>query len=227
MRVALVMNENLWRRAFLLVLLCVLTAGAEDSEPIRFRLQQRHIDELRKVKISWDGTEIGAPCFDLSREYSQEMLYALQIAFLFGELEPGSYPYNKPEGEFVEYSPLVVEEMPRTSIFHFSSDHRELLRQSSIEDSEVGWDGETVPGCDPKRPYGNFTYYQLEMAQHLGRPTTVNDEGNHEISEETEEELTRLHHSMQAAWQVFLENFELQPGDYVGDEWGNWEPVKR
>jgi len=148
------------------------------------------------------------------------MLYALQIVFLFGNLEPGAYRYRKPVGDQIEYSPLVVEGMPQSSEFHFTSEHRELLRWSMVENSEVGWEGQTVPGCDPKRPYGDFTYYQLEMAKHLNRPTTENEEGYNEISDETEEELTQLHHSMQAAWQVFIDNFELSSGEFRGDvEW--------
>ena len=212
------------KNILLLMVLSILIAGAEEDEQIRFSLEQRHIDQLRKVKVSWDSAETGAPCLSPSGSYPKELLYALQIAFLFGELKPGPYLYKKPRGELMEYS-LMIEEMPTSTKFHFSPDHRQLLRKSAIEESEVGWDGETVPGCDPKRPYGDLSYYELEMAQHLGRPTRKNQEGHLEIDEQTEEELTRLHHSMQAAWQVFLENFELQPGTFVGDQWGNWERI--
>lgn len=207
-----------------LILLSVYGANAQEDDAIRFRLEQHHIDQLRRVRVSWDGAETGAPCLEPSGEYPKDLLYALQIAVLFGRLNPGKFVYSKPLGGDVEYSPLSVEELPEASSFWFQDDHRELLKHSVIQNSEVGWDGESVPGCDPKRPYGDFSYYQLEMAKHLHRPTTKNSDGYHQISEELESELTLLHHTMQAAWQVFLENFELEPGLYEGDEWGNWTP---
>lgn len=108
---------------------------------------------------------MGAPCFPPDWETEPGDLDLLRIATRFGVCAAGEYRYRRPPADH-EYS-FFVEDLPESSTFGFSSQHRTLLAQMSWELSDPYFDDE-VPGCDPKRPYGDFTFYQLEMALHLG-----------------------------------------------------------
>ena len=199
-------------RLVVLLLLCSVFGLAEE----RFVWKDQHTAQLRKAQVGWDTVESGAPCLDSGDE---KLLKALQIALLFGELTPGEYRYDKPKD--VDYS-YFTEELPPQSLFKFTETHRELLRHMVIEMSET-WEGE-VPGCDPKRPYGDYTSYQIEMALHLGRIPAQKPEGHDPMTEEIYEEMTDLHHEMQPALQVFLQNFTLASGsEFKGGEYGYWE----
>lgn len=207
------------------ILLFVLLAVCEAwADPILFRFSPEKADTLRRFDVSWDEVEVGAPCLRSGPDYSEEHLHGLQIALLYGELAEGEYLYEKPAD--VVTSPLV-ERLPSPSRFRFTGEHRELLKHMALE-LEQDWDTEELrPGVDPKRPYGAFTYYQAEMAMHLGREVKKNDRGEVIISMEVEEEMTELHYAMQAALQVFLRNFKLEPAEFKGDEYGNWERASR
>lgn len=199
-------------RVVLLMLLCSVFGLSEE----KFVWKDQHTAQLRKARVGWDTVESGAPCLDSGDE---KLLKALQIALLFGELTPGGYQYNKPKD--MEHS-FFTEELPSQSVFKFTEDHRKLLRHMVIEMSET-WDGE-VPGCDPKRPYGDFTAYQIEMALHLGRIPARKPEDHDPMTDEIYQDMTDLHHEMQPALQVFLENFTLASGsEFKGGEYGYWE----
>ena len=221
-KIAFDMQESL-KKLLLLLFILTGTSLAEET-PLTFQLTQDHIEKFRKIPVSWNTVETGAPCLDPERNFTEEDLNVLRILLTFGELEPGKYRYTKPEGEFIEYS-FFVEKLPEQIDFSFTNEHRILLKSQYI-DLEEDWDEDFILSCDPKRPYGMMTYYELDMAQCLDEPTGKNEEGYATITKEQEERLSELHHSTQAAWQVFLENFTLEPGTFKGDENGNWEKVE-
>jgi hypothetical protein len=81
--------------------------------------------------------------------------------------------------------------------FDFTEQHKMLLQAASIRWHE--WDEEDeglypTPGIDPKRPYGDRTYYELDMADALGM----------DYSEKLDPYFQKLHFEMQSALQVFL-----------------------
>ncbi len=73
-----------------------------------------------------------------------------------------------------------------------------------------------VPAFDPKRPYGDMTWYYLDMAEALGIEAEgpEMDDGRRDFSEAQEHHLQALHEEMQMAVQVVLRHAELEPGVY-------------
>lgn len=214
-------------RALLFLAAVALTATSPAAEDKKLKLTwtERHRQLLRSLKVGWDITEVGAPCLG-PKEYPKDCLAALQVAVLYGQLEPGLYNYERPPADH-EVS-LMVEKLPQRSQFHFTSEHRILLKHMQWEMSDPYFENQ-VPGCDPKRPYGNFTFYQLEMARHLGRipQKAPRESDNQGMTPQLVTEMTELHHQMQPALQVFLDHFVLKPGqNFEGDEYGNWNRVK-
>lgn len=177
---------------------------------------------LREVQVSWDGCEVGAPCFPPEWETDPTDLGLLQLACSYGACPAGNYEYRRPPTDH-GYS-FFVEKLEDVSFFSFTEQHRTLLKHMSWEMSEPF--DEEMPGCDAKRPYGDFTFYQLEMALHLGLIPREKPEGEDPMTSEIVDMMTELHHQMQPALQVFLQNFEIPDGQkFTGDEWGNWERV--
>lgn len=185
--------------------------------------QQQHTDRLRDVRVGWEGAESGGPCFPpdwADWEPQPDDLHLLRIATEYGTCPVGSYVYRRPPADF-EFSPFV-EGLPEESTFEFTAEHRALLTVMSweeYEDPDVG-----TPGADPKRPYGHFFYYQVEMAFHLGLLPKNPDEDD--MTPEIEQAMRQLHWQMQPALQVFLEHFEIPEGRvFRGEDWGGWRPV--
>ena len=87
------------------------------------------------------------------------------------------------------------------------------------------YDGEDVPGTDAKRPYGDFTFYQLGVALHLGLIPAQKPADHDPMTPEIVDAMTSLHGEMQPALQVFLEHFEIPDGQvFTCHDWGGWEP---
>ncbi len=96
--------------------------------------------------------------------------------------------------------------------FHFKKEHRLLLSYfcfrwligESVEE-RLSYGYPTV-GVDPKRPYGAFSYHQLEMAEILDYRVLKNEDGECELPDGLDEKLTDLHFEMLPAIQVFVEH---------------------
>ena len=190
---------------------------------MEIRWQQAHTDRLRAVRVGWDGAEVGAPCFPPDWESEPDDVHLLRIAAEHGTCPPGAYPYRRPPAHF-EYSSFV-ETLDDEGTFDFTDRHRRLLAMTNWELSDP-YDDEDIPGADPKRPYGDFTFYQLEMALHLGLIPAKKPADHDPMTPEIVEAMTSLHGEMQPALQVFLERFEIPNGQaFTGHDWGGWEPA--
>ena len=183
--------------------------------------QQRHTDRMRTVQVGWDGAEVGAPCFPPDWEPEPDDVHLLRIAAVYGECPAGRYTYRRPPQDF-EYSFYVEQLSDGDNAFAFTEQHRRLLSAMSWELSDPYFD-EEVPGADPKRPYGDFTFYQLEMALHLNLIPAKKPADHDPMTPEIVEAMTELHGQMQPALQVFLERFQIPEGKlFIGEEWGGW-----
>lgn len=190
---------------------------------MEIRWQQAHLERLRAVRVGWDGAEVGAPCFGPDWEPQPDDVHLLRIATAYGSCPTGSFSYPRPPAGH-EYS-LFVETLPDDSVFEFSDHHRRLLAAMSWEPT-VPYGDDDIPGCDPKRPYGNFTFYQLEMALHLGLIPAQKPPDHDPMTPQIVDAMTALHGQMQPALQVFLQNFEITAGRlFTGEDWGGWEPA--
>jgi hypothetical protein len=190
---------------------------------VNIQWENGHTERLRAVRVGWDGTEVGAPCFGPDWDTDDDDLHLLRIATEFGTCPTGEYAYRRPPADH-EHS-FFVEELPDESAFSFTDHHRTLLAHMAWQTSDP-YDDEEVPGADPKRPYGDFTFYQLEMALHLGLIPAQKPADHDPMTDEIVEAMTALHFQMQPALQVFLRHFEIPEGRvFVTGEWGAWEPA--
>lgn len=157
-----------------------------------------------------------------------EMVAALRTLLRHGTLAPGRYtPGLKKLPEADTYSSttdLTAAEkgLAADGSFEFSDDHRALLKVLSVE-----WPNEhdiedlnsegafPAPRGDGKRPYGDMSFYFLDMITALGlpRPERGPDDGI-ELAPGLEARLRALHFQMLTALQVFVENATIAPGRY-------------
>jgi hypothetical protein len=187
---------------------------------VEIHWEQRHTERLRAVSVGWDGAEVGAPCFPPDWEPEPDDIHLLRIAAEFGECPLGTYAYRRPPKDH-EYS-FFVEQLPDETDFEFTAQHRRLLEQMSWEVSDP-YSDEDIPGADPKRPYGDFTFYQLEMALHLQLIPAQKPADHDPMTPEIVDAMTALHGQMQPALQVFLDRFEIAEGRvFTGEDWGGW-----
>lgn len=150
------------------------------------------------------GISIGDPPTPADQQKVGQLLEGLPAALAYllehGRLEPGSYAYDNPLPGLAAGDALLPPDRPdlaqlRVS-FELRREHLTLLRAAS-------WEGLFM---DPKRPYGDSTYYELDMARILGEPGPA--AGGH-FTAEQEQRFQRLHEDLLPALQVFLLEAEL------------------
>jgi len=136
------------------------------------------------------GLTVASPLTAADRARVDALLAELPAAlgrFLeHATLAPGTYRYadrmpsdpSQPRAERAEPEELA-----------FTAEHAKLLRA-------LRWNGLF---SNFKRPYGDMTYYAIDMAAVLGELFTPAEEGRYD----------RLHREMRPALQVFLENATL------------------
>jgi hypothetical protein len=111
-------------------------------------------------------------------------------------LAPGTYAYadrmpsdpSAPRAERAEPETLA-----------FTAEHRKLLKA-------LRWQGMST---NPKRPYGDMTSYELDMADVLGESVTRDSKGQPVLTQAQAARYQRLHREMRQALQVFLERAAL------------------
>ena len=161
-----------------------------------------------------------------------EMVLALAKLFQHGRLAPGAYRLGNISADdlrqaFTGYGDegrLSDEQigLDEASRFVFTDEHRQLLKAMMPEwsnryDNEDRMDMGEYPGAaiDPKRPYGDMSYIEIDMAKALGcLPPPPSDGSPARLPEALEERLGRLHFQMLGAVQVFVEHAEIKPARY-------------
>jgi hypothetical protein len=204
-----------------------------------FVLTKTHIALLRRMRLDWDGTETGAPMTDPRQPFGstaplndigqafgtddveQQARHYLDMVFAMGEflsncsIAPGTYPLSRVSAE------QLVRAMQG---YGFDDPHKEigltadgdvllnaeiitLLRNTPIDwgDEEV-WPG---PCIDPKRPYGDMTWYALDVARILDWPMDKDEEGYFRPSEAQETAARALHLRTLGALYAMLEHGQM------------------
>jgi hypothetical protein len=125
-----------------------------------------------------------------------ELPAALERFLERATLAPGTYSYadrmpsdpSQPRAERAEPETLA-----------FTAAHAKLLKA-------LRWNGLF---SNFKRPYGDMTYYAIDMAAELGEPMRQDAKGRPLFTPAEEARYDRLHQEMRPALQVFLENATL------------------
>lgn len=105
--------------------------------------------------------------------------------------------------------------------FQLTSDHLTLLSNANIRwhDIEYG-----APGIDYKRPYGNSTGIEADMAEFLDLET-VTVEGEERVTDDQRDKLRELHEELEQALEIVLQHGH-KPGIYEKEKHGrDWEQV--
>jgi hypothetical protein len=160
-----------------------------------------------------------------------ETYFALSKMLSHGTLEPGDYPllnlkrqdiHDIMSGYFEDNSPSNVEVLGLTSDgkFRLTAQHLKLIKtlmfkwpdedQASDRLDSGHW---PAPTMDPKRPYGDMSWFQRDMAAVLSLELATED-GGKVLSAAQEKELQQLHWQTLGALQVFVENADFKPGNY-------------
>ncbi|MHC9291906.1 hypothetical protein ACRCUN_05530 [Mycobacterium sp. LTG2003] len=162
-----------------------------------------------------------------------EMFYVLARVLKHGELAPGRYALGNVNPSDVRRAlrgyPDVTDAdlgLDADGKVAIGDDHLRLLRAIDIRwPSEYDCEDRLAVGeypaaaADPKRPYGDFTFIEVDMARVLDvlPPPPVEGPAVFEPSPELAARLQRLHWQMLVAIQVFAEQANLAPGVYSLD----------
>lgn len=172
-----------------------------------------------------------------------EMYFVLARALKHGALVPGRYPLGNIALSDVRaalrgYDGLSDDDLgvDADGYVSLTDDHLKLLRGIEIRwpsqydcDDRLGAGEYPAAAADAKRPYGDFTHKEVDMARLLGElpaAPTVQSPGSlrscpppepatFDPSPELALRLQRLHQQMLVAMQVFLEQMELAPATYA------------
>jgi hypothetical protein len=156
-----------------------------------------------------------------------EMLFVLTRALRHASLPPGRYALHNIDatdvreamrGYGVTDADLGLDADEMVTISH---DQLLLLRAIEVRwpsrsDCEDRLEGGRYPAAtaDPKRPYGDFTVIEVDMARILGVLPPAPADGIFDPGPELAGRLARLHWQMLVAMQVFVEEADLSPGVY-------------
>jgi hypothetical protein len=202
---------------------------------------EAHLALARRLPVIWDPSESGAPAlFDLSEklftgvstEDLRDAVRAAEVLLEEGELAPARYEYDDPLGDAPdEYKPFMAGGAAQGKDGRVAIDvtptHLTLLKNANVRLLDDGGRGISVV-IDSKRPYGNMTYFYIDMGALLGiapeGPVREDRPDLRSFSAEQERMFDRLHEQMQPVVQAFLLNARLLPGRFVRQVpgYGRW-----
>jgi len=178
-----------------------------------------HLKMIRALRLEWDDMESGAPAISPERPYGSANLFAdletlsgqtdkAELARLHAQIYSAIRVFlalgRLPEGD----TTVTTEQLTALKALVWS-----WPGSDDIEE-ELAFGNWPTPKTDPKRPYGDFSFYQLELADALGWKMVKDDDGNYQLSAEQDEKLIKIHGSLFRVIRVFFEKAELSPGTY-------------
>jgi len=186
---------------------------------------------VRALPVTWLSTESGAPAvYDFSGQktslgtddYRRAMRVA-EVLIQLGELEAGRFAYeNTLEPAEFAAQPFVqhrlAEVVENRVTIAVTEAHLKLLRAANTHLVDNGGRDVGVE-IDPKRPYGDMSYFQLDMARILGvvadGSPRADYPGLRDFSAPQLHGLNELHEQMEPVLQVFLQHAQLAPGRFA------------
>jgi len=216
--------------------------------PDGFELTDDHVTVIRRMRLSWNGTEGGAPQQDPDRPFldagTLELLGQLanvgaaqtdKVDFLVqrraalsqfcqqAQLTPGQFHISNIS--FGDVSDALGWLEDWETIIGVGPDMAfDMTRDDIVLAKAAQWDwpdeddmaealdaGEIAgPTVDPKRPYGDMSYFELDIHRVLGWPIEKrNDDGFIAITDAQAGRALNLHFRQLCAMQVLLEHGRL------------------
>lgn len=220
------------------------------NDDTTFELTLERIALIRRMVVAWNPAENGAPIIhpdapygsanrdedignvagddDGAEEEHRALGEALGVFLLNATLKPGRYAYHntlaKLDADRVTdvFRDEATGASPEHVTFDVTGEHLALMAHLNLE-----WDEAfDVPGIDARQPYGAFTHFTGKMAAHLGIAVRADGDGDLAMPDDLDTRLSRLHHEMQPALQIFLRFADLGPGLYrQPDGELGWKPA--
>ena len=202
-----------------------------------FDLTADHIATLRKLPVLWDPyMEGGMVIADVSpvlpggwlgprlasalmpwlvsdrRRRQLDASFAIHVAL--AKISPGLYEIAP--GDVRDAHPGETRNpLPRRHQFEVTMDHLKLLAHAN-----AGWDPQAGLVIDPKRPFGEMSYFEIDMASILGVPLVRDAKGKPMLSKEQHERFESLCSDMPFALSVLLKHGAVEPGRYSHETHG-------
>lgn len=196
------------------------------AAPLPTTLGAHHLALLRNLRVRWLTVESGAPGLRQFLPFGKdrstlkigfgiiacrdEKLLARTLVetglllpfFCTNALLPaGSYAVP---AEMREYFSDPQTGVSADGMFEFREEHAILLRHSCWRTDMFDPPEWPLPGIDGKRPYGDCSYFQIDMATLLGQPYPISTDGEVQTDALRDAQLESLHRQMLSALQVFL-----------------------
>lgn len=198
------------------------------------RLSARHLTLFRRLRADWNAVESGAPginpfrpllgqasALQIAKTLLKSSDDALAVRLLAelnllivpmierAELAPGRYAIPAEQRDPFDTPASGVAADGR---FHFQLAHATLLKSATwrvpgadaLQECLAHEDAWPMPVVDGKRPYGEFTWFQVDMARILGQPYALDAIGYPLDDADKDERLERLHFETLPALQVLF-----------------------
>ena len=195
---------------------------------MEFNLTPELIAKIRVAHALWLPVEAGAPIVYVGKlpdrldqlgeepdAEAEEVLQGAEILLSHGSLLPATYTLSNfwknyfPEGQCPigpDTSACIAIPASEQLKFNLTDKHLKLLRQANVSGG----------GFNPKRPYGDMTYYYLDIAAVVGMKTHPSKDSEQEkFSKDQLKELDELHGEMLFTVQACLEHATIAPGTFV------------
>jgi hypothetical protein len=227
----------------IVALFALLRAREEAMDKDSLTVTEADLSIVRQLGVIWSPTESGAPAiFDLSRaalkvsvDSYRHAMHAAEVLIQLGELPRGHYEYDAPALGDLGVPPFVEHGYAEINGQHIgilvTESHLKLMQAASTNIIDEGGRDIGVE-IDPKRPYGDMSYYELDMGKILGiraeGPPRPDYPEMLDFSPAQLKMLRALHEQMQPVLQVFLQHARLAPGKFVRNppDWGRWNRVQ-
>ncbi len=166
-----------------------------------------YADVARRAGMTISDPPTAAEKLQLEDLLNEELPEALVQVLTHGRLAAGTFHYNNPLVDLPFASQMLPSEIAALAkeklvTFTLTDQHVALLRQAQ-------WQGLFM---NSKRPYGDMTYFELDMADILGEHPAKTANGT--FSEKDEQRLWKLHVETLSALQLFLQKACITPGEY-------------
>ncbi len=163
-------------------------------------------DLAARAGLAWSNPPTAAQR-EAAKRLFEEMPQAFAQLLERGVLAPGAYSYPNPLPRVPHAENMLPTELAAlakdpTGRITITKEHLTLLRAGR-------WQALFM---NPKRPYGDMTYFELDMAGILGERVERRPDGK--LPEVEEKRLFQLHVELLPTLQVYLQKATLAPGAY-------------
>lgn len=150
-----------------------------------------------------------------------EMVWAINEFFERAEIKPGSYTVNNLSTSDIETAMTGYGGVSSNKDLGLTDDGEVMLTAEIIKilktpfwgwemrgyEEDCGWPG---PAIDCKRPYGDASYWQLDMARILEWDMKKNEEGYYRTTDEQDDKMQTIHFTQLASAQAILEHGQVK-----------------